>query len=380
MPATPNIVSWLHVGDLHITGATAQNAADFQAVIDSANNHLAGRVDFAVLPGDNADQGTESQFRLVRQGIDALAMPVYILPGDHDFHARTLDAFHRVLGAEKLPLSARIGNTLCLFLDVVSGGSGGPDFRLGAEQTDWLTQQCEAAAHAGDTIALFMHTYPADLQQGAEALNALLARYRIACVDMGHTHYNELANDGRTIFMATRSTGQIEEGPAGFSVAALDGGVVSWRFQPLDAPWPLVLITSPADHRLITDPACPAHVVRGACRIAAKIWGGAPIAQASASIDGGAAIALTADPADASYWHATTSEDLADGLHRLTVSATACDGSHGSETIVFLSDQQGHYAEPPRHRDGSDRDSIGAWPEKHLLGTQLGPNRNGRTW
>jgi hypothetical protein len=29
---------------------------------------------------------------------------------------------------------------------------------------------------------------------------------------MGHTHDNELANDGHIIYAATRSTGQIEEG------------------------------------------------------------------------------------------------------------------------------------------------------------------------
>lgn len=38
-----------------------------------------------------------------------------------------------------------------------------------------------------------------------------------------------LANDGRTVYAATRSTGQIEEGPAGFSVTTLDDGVVSWK-------------------------------------------------------------------------------------------------------------------------------------------------------
>lgn len=38
------------------------------------------------------------------------------------------------------------------------------------------------------------------------------------------------------------------------------------------------------------------------------------------------------------------------------------------------------FAPPPRAGDGSDRDRIGAWPEKGLLGTQLGPNRNGRQW
>ena len=28
--------------------------------------------------------------------------------------------------------------------------------------------------------------------------------------------------------------------------------------------------------------------------------------------------------------------------------------------------------------DGSDADSIGAWPENGIFGTQLGPNRNGK--
>ncbi len=33
-----------------------------------------------------------------------------------------------------------------------------------------------------------------------------------------------------------------------------------------------------------------------------------------------------------------------------------------------------------RSSTGSDAGSVGAWPERHLFGTQLGPNRNGRKW
>jgi hypothetical protein len=35
---------------------------------------------------------------------------------------------------------------------------------------------------------------------------------------------------GQTIYATTRSTGQIEEGPVGFSIANLDNGVVSWKY------------------------------------------------------------------------------------------------------------------------------------------------------
>lgn len=38
------------------------------------------------------------------------------------------------------------------------------------------------------------------------------------------------------------------------------------------------------------------------------------------------------------------------------------------------------FSAPKRVANGSDVDSVGAWPEKHILGTQLGPNRNGKHW
>jgi 3',5'-cyclic-AMP phosphodiesterase len=38
------------------------------------------------------------------------------------------------------------------------------------------------------------------------------------------------------------------------------------------------------------------------------------------------------------------------------------------------------WSPPARYADGSDADRIGARPEKGILGTQLGPNRNGRKW
>jgi hypothetical protein len=33
-----------------------------------------------------------------------------------------------------------------------------------------------------------------------------------------------------------------------------------------------------------------------------------------------------------------------------------------------------------RTASGSDADALQAWPERHLLGTRLGPTRNGRQW
>ena len=373
------VLSWLHVGDLHLTEAGLENHRNFQTIIGLVRELPDHSVDFVLLPGDNADDGTDAQFALVHDALAGLDMPVHILTGDHDFQPRNLDTFYRTLGAQKLPYAVTVGQHRCLFLDVVSRGTGGPDFRLDAAQRDWLRDEIADAAARGQDVAVFMHTYPADLREGRDEVRALLAQDHVRCVDMGHTHYNELANDGGTIFMATRSTGQIEEGPAGFSVAALDGGCVSWRFKTLEQPWPFVLITQPADHRLATAASQATQVVR------ARVIGDASIARVEVRGSGGDWTPMAQDPADRMMWTAPRppgarfmSGDPAipvDGV----IEVRAVD-AHGRQDTDRVTPSQDGTAMPRRAADGSDRDRVSSWPEHHLFDTQLGPNRNGRKW
>jgi 3',5'-cyclic-AMP phosphodiesterase len=375
MPQAESVVSWVHFGDLHLTRDGEQNHRDFLALIDAANRHLAGRVNFAVLPGDNADDGTEAQFHLMRAAIERLAIPLHVLPGDHDFHSRSLDAFYAVLAAERLPKAVVVAGHRCLFLDIVSAGSGGPDFRLDDAQLDWLQAELERADAEGARSVIFMHAYPADLRVVAERLRSLLAHYRVACVDMGHTHYNELANDGRTIYAATRSTGQIEEGPVGFSLMAMDHGVVSWRFKTLRQVWPFVLITSPADMRLVIDPQASNQVPHGLFDVRAKAWSQKGITAAACRINGGPWHAMAPHPSDPNLWQRPC--QAPDGTFTLTIRVEDAGGDSDEETIRVAA---GRYDAPQRCGNGSNADAIGAWFEKGILGSQLGPNRNGRKW
>lgn len=366
MGLTNGMLTWLHIGDLHVTNDAGQNLHDLRRIVALANTLSPGLLDFAVLPGDNADDGTEEQFRLVRKAVAPLRLPLHVLPGDHDFKPNSLDAFYRVLGARRLPYAVTVKGRRCLFLDVVSSGQGGPDFRLDPAQLDWVERELMAA----EAAVVFMHTYPADLRAGADRLCALLASPHVRCVDMGHTHYNELANDGGTIFMATRSTGQTEEGPAGFSVAALDGDCVSWRFRPLDNPWPCVLVTQPADWRLITSPNqidAKAFVVR------ATVLGEAPIVAVEVSVAGSDWVGMRPHPNEAGVWQTAN----AVWGESLRVRARDALGRVDEDRI-----EPSMSGWTPRRQvgDGSDRNRVGAWPEKCILGTQLGPNRNGRQW
>ena len=53
-----DLVSWVHFSDLHITGENEPNYQGFLTIIEHVNANLAGQIDFAILPGDNADDGT----------------------------------------------------------------------------------------------------------------------------------------------------------------------------------------------------------------------------------------------------------------------------------------------------------------------------------
>jgi 3',5'-cyclic-AMP phosphodiesterase len=237
----------------------------------------------------------------------------------------------------------------------------------------WLRK--DLASARGKTVVVFMHAYPSEHGDDAAELARLFRQNRVTLVEMGHTHYNELANDGETLYAATRSTGQIEEGPVGFSVTSLDGGVASWKFRPM-GEWPLVMITSPGDYRLIVDAENSSQLVRGKIQVRARIWGG-NIREVVMALDGDGTQPLYA--IDHCTWGADwDSALLADGLHSLAITATTSAGQT-TDRVTLLLHQQGNYF-PPLRRAIDKENTVGEWREKHILGTRLGPNDNGRHW
>ena len=197
-------------------------------------------------------------------------------------------------------------------------------------------------------------------------------------VDMGHTHYNEIANDGRTIYAATRSTGQIEEGPVGFSVANVDGGVVSWKFKPL-GEWPFMMITTRADQAFTIDPTQPDQVVRGVTAVRATAWDAKGIVSANCRIDDGPWRPMWQIGTAPMWSCASISSEVEDGPHNIAVLARCADDRTAADSISLLTSQSSHYDVPAR-KPGDSVNSIGPYPDKGILGTQLGPNKNGRKW
>ena len=371
------ILSWVHFGDLHLTTEHEQNYQDLLALIAEANLHLAGAelVNFAVLPGDNADNGREEQYRLLRHALHGLRLPIHALPGDHDIRSGSLDLFKQYL-EPGLPKSFVAGHCRCVFLNSVDI-EGKEGFGHGPAQLAYLAQELAEAEREQERVVLFMHTYPSELGEAAPAVTGMIRRNGgVRVVEMGHTHYNEVANDGRVIYAATRSTGQIEEGPVGFSLTCLDGDTASWKFKALSDPWPFVMVTAPADVDLLTAALGP---VRGTVEVRARAWDGSGIVRAFCRVDDGEFEPMFRTD-DAAVWRwEWDSTQVADGERRLTVRAENTAGEVGEDTITAFCVQTGRYEAPARSLVDLEN-QIGARPDKGLLGTQLGPNKNGHPW
>jgi predicted phosphodiesterase len=367
-------ISWIHFGDLHITGPDEQNYRDFLTLIDEAKRYMRTGIDFAFLPGDNADDGEEDEYQLVKQAVRRCRFPVHVIAGDHDVAADDLSLFRRYLADPPYRSFVLRGYRLLLLNSVARWHP--PVFGLGQEQLAWLRDELDLARRARERVVVFMHAYPSEHGADAAELRRLFRDGGVLLVEMGHTHYNELANDGRIIYAATRSTGQIEEGPAGFSVTTLDDGVVSWKFKPI-GEWPLVMVTSPADERLIIDPGSSSQVVRGHVQVRARAWGSS-IQDVTLSVNDGEPSPMS-ELKGCNWGKEWDSKQLEDGPHELTVTARDADGRTAGDRVIVCLNRSGKY-DPPTRREPDFENAIGAWPDKQILGTQLGPNENGHPW
>ena len=105
--------------------------------------------------------------------------------------------------------------------------------------------------------------------------------------------------------------------------------------------------------------------------VRATAWGADAIAHAELRVDEGPWLPMFST--DGSQFSAAFPQGKK--AHRVEVQVTDRNGSRDCDAIKW--DPIGNYDRTP---SGSDKNSIGAWPERHLFGTQLGPNRNGRKW
>lgn len=227
-----------HITDLHIRprGKPAYRVSETNALSERALDAIAAlrpRPDLLVITGDLTDCGLAEEYALLREMLARLAMPVLMVPGNHDRRAelvaglqldpRTVQEAGFVQFVADLPAMRLIG------LDtLVPGQSAGG---LCEARLAFLDKALEEAN--GKPVAIFMHHPPFTcgiahmdsirLLDGADAFAGIVARHpnieRILC---GHHHRPIVTRFAGTIAQIAPSvTHQVtldlsDDGPATF--------------------------------------------------------------------------------------------------------------------------------------------------------------------
>ena len=190
------------ITDFHVAGDGVSyggvNTTEALAAAVDHLNALPARPDLVLATGDLAAAGAPADYAAIRAILSRLAMPVYLIPGNHDDRDNLRAAFpdHAYLPAdgEFLHYTVDTGDLRLVGLDTLVPGSDGG--ALCAERLDWLAARL---AEAGTRPTLiFMHHPPfvAGIPNfdvircaGAEGLGVILAQNpQVQAVVCGHVH------------------------------------------------------------------------------------------------------------------------------------------------------------------------------------------------
>jgi 3',5'-cyclic-AMP phosphodiesterase len=335
MNSGPVVFVW--PGDLHLESEDRPNYKTALWMADQVNDLI--RPDFVQFAGDNVQHARENEWALFKNVTGKLQVPWNALVGDHDTHHDPgCHSYQKNVGATYLAYTVNGHRFICL---------NTMQFRpLGMtdEQVIWFRYEVDAAFARGERVVVFQHHYPFQVWEdfagpGLEAWRDVVQTRPITALFAGHTHYGQIANDGRHVYVATRSIGDPEGGPAGYAVVYLDGEDFALTYRSMEDKGPVVLITHP---RRVIFATKPAHIVPGPMEARVRAWSKTNFISAKARIDDGEWKDLQ-DRGDMNWSFPIPGDTLAKGEHALEVRLTNADNEEGIDRIIFASDLSGRY-------------------------------------
>jgi 3',5'-cyclic-AMP phosphodiesterase len=209
--------------DLHIRepGRLAYGRVDTAAYLRTAVQsvlRLRQIPQAVVITGDLTDFGRPVEYAHLAELLTPLAMPVYLLPGNHDDRDQMRRSFpaHSYLGGEGgfIQYSVQVGGLRLVALDTCEPGRSYGT--LCPRRLGWLEQELESHRHERTVLAmhhppfetLIGHMDKIGLLQGADDLERIVARFpnveRVLC---GHLHRAIDVRFGGTIACTTPAPG-----------------------------------------------------------------------------------------------------------------------------------------------------------------------------
>lgn len=324
-------------GDLHLTKPGLDNHRTALWMVDEVNNVI--RPDFVQFIGDNAQNAQEEEFQLFRGVRERLLVPSYVLVGDHDVHDDSeAEMFRRLVGETHGASSLR--GFCFLRLNTLEHRPLG----LSVEQARWFRAQVDEALGRGERTVIFQHHYPFKVWEefdgpGIEAWREVVQTRRITAIFTGHTHYGQIANDGRNVAITTRSIGDPEGGPPGYTLVCVHAEDLGVTYRSIENEGPIVLITHPREKLMATTHQ---HIVSRRDFVNVRTWSPSPVASVRGRVDDGDWLELHPLPPNC-WWHRLPGEDLTKGEHSLEVQAVDADERQGSQRIIFMVDPTGRF-------------------------------------
>jgi 3',5'-cyclic-AMP phosphodiesterase len=144
----------VQLSDLHIGGD--EKGMDpiprLEAVIEAVRA-LPNRPDAVLVSGDLTDDGAEDGYRVAREMLARLEVPLHVLPGNHDDRGRLREAFELPgRGEEPINYSTRAGDLRLIAFDSIVPGQDPGGFP--PEQLRWLDEALGAEPEAPTLLAL----------------------------------------------------------------------------------------------------------------------------------------------------------------------------------------------------------------------------------
>jgi 3',5'-cyclic-AMP phosphodiesterase len=188
----------VQLSDLHIGGN--ENGLDpiprLEAVIEAVRS-LPNRPDAVLVSGDLTDDGAVEGYRIAREMLARLEVPLHVFPGNHDDRARLREAFALPgAGDDPVNYSVEMGELRVVALDSIVPGQDPGDFP--PEQLRWLDGELSAEPEAPTLMAVHHPPLATGIPEWdainllppqREALAEVLARHpQVRGIVGGHLH------------------------------------------------------------------------------------------------------------------------------------------------------------------------------------------------
>jgi predicted phosphodiesterase len=299
--------------------------------------------DFVQFAGDNVQHARDPEWELFKTVTGKLSMPWHAVVGDHDAHHDPgCHAFQANVGETYGAYT--IGDYRFIRLNTMEFHPLG----LTNEQVIWFRYEVDAALARGERVVVFQHHYPFKVFEhfdgpGVDEWRQVMHTRPITALFTGHTHYGQMANDGRNVYIVTRSIGDPEGGAPGYSIVHLDGEDIAVKYRTREDRGPIAMITHPRRLILATTPQ---HIVTGPDECRVRAWSESEITSAQARIDDGAWSDLQPNE-ELSWSFPIDGEALEKGEHTLEVRLVDQNQLEAVDRIVFACDLSGRYTAYP---------------------------------